>query len=284
MKQAKVFLIAPVIFVFFLNAYAINRSEMKNTIIGDNEELENTDTVHKDEITVLELRNYIMKEGARDRFINFFEENLLQPQIDGNASMPGQYRVKGDEDHFCWLRAFGNMKERSVFLNSFYYGALWKQFRATANSMIANNDNVHLLRPMVLNGDTIVAAPGIKKNQLLPKSGIAVVEFYTANQKLPVLLKLFSKNYLPLLKEVGVNDYSLWTSVLQENDFPQLPVFQDKNLLVTIGFYKDELEFTETMKKINAKMTEEVKSAWRDAITLQHTMILYPTEKTRALK
>lgn len=194
--------------------------------------------------------------------------------------MLGQYRVKGSEDSFFWIRAFRNMKERSSFLHSFYYGALWKQFRSTANSMLANNDNVHLLRPMELKGDTIVEVTGLNKHQLAARQGIAVVEFYTANQKLPLLLELFSKSYLPLLNEAGVNDYTLWTSVREENDFPQLPVFQDKNLLVTITFFKDELDFAEAMKKVNSSMPESVKDALRDAVTLKETMILYPTERS----
>jgi hypothetical protein len=238
------------------------------------------DTAGKGLVGVLELRNYIIKEGARDRFISFFEANLVKPQIDAHALMLGQYRVKGSEDNFFWVRAFGNMKERSSFLHSFYYGALWKQFRQTANSMLANNDNVHLLRPMEWRGDTIVGVAGLNKRQLVPKQGIAVVEFYTANQKLPLLLGLFSKNYLPLLKKAGVNDFTLWTSVREENDFPQLPVFQDKNLLVTITFFKDELAFIETIKKVSSNMPEEVKAALRDAITIKETMILYPTERS----
>jgi hypothetical protein len=237
------------------------------------------DTAGKDLVGVLELRNYIIKEGARDRFIDFFEANLVKPQIDAHALMLGQYRVKGSGDNFCWLRAFGNMKERSSFLHSFYYGALWKQFRPEANSMLANNDNVHLLRPMELKADTIVGVAGLDKHRLT-RQGIAVVEFYTANQKLPLLLELFSKNYLPLLKKAGVNDYTLWTSVQEQNDFPQLPVFQDKNLLVTITFFKDELVFTEAMKKVNSNMTEVVKAALRDAITLKEIMILYPTGRS----
>jgi hypothetical protein len=241
----------------------------------------NWDTAGKDLVGVLELRNYVIKEGARDRFISFFETNLVKPQMDAHALMLGQYRVKGSEDNFCWLRAFGNMKERSSFLHSFYYGALWKQFRSTANSMLANNDNVHLLRPMELKGDTIVGVAGIDTHKLMPRQGIAVVEFYTANQKLPLLLELFSRSYLPLLKEAGVNDYTLWTSVREENDFPQLPVFQDKNLLVTITFYKDELAFVEANKKVNSSMPEDVKAALRDAITIKEIMILYPTEKSK---
>jgi hypothetical protein len=238
------------------------------------------DTAGRDLVGILELRNYVIKEGARDRFISFFETNLVKPQIEAHALMLGQYGVKGSEDNFFWIRGFRNMKERSSFLHSFYYGALWKQFRSTANSMLANNDNVHLLRPMELKGDTIVGAGGLRKHQLTFRQGIAVIEFYTANQKLPLLLELFSKNYLPLLKKAGVNDYSLWTSVQEENDFPQLPVFQDKNLLVTITFFKDELVFAEAMNNVNSSMPESVKAALRDAITLKETMILYPTVRS----
>jgi len=107
-----------------------------------------------------------------------------------------------------------------------------------------------------------------------------VVEFFIANTKLDQLLKLFATKYLPLLKECGISDCSLWKSVLEENDFPRLPVFQDKNLLVTITFYKNELDYVETMKKIDSKITDDLKASLQDVITIKNTMILYPSEKT----
>ncbi|MEO7486725.1 MAG: hypothetical protein ABIU77_06470 [Ferruginibacter sp.] len=231
-------------------------------------------------IGVIELRNYVIKHGLRDKFIPYFEDNLIQPQEALKGYLLGRYRVKGADDNFCWIRGFSDMKARSSFLPAFYYGSAWKQHKAAANAMLANNDNVYLLHPLLLRNDSLELAKSINKSFLVPTKGIAIVEFYIANTKLDQLLKIFAKEYLPLLKQCGIYNYSLWTSVLEENDFPRLPVFQDKNLLVTITFYKNELGYKQAMKNVASKMTEDLKARLLDVITIKNTMILYPTDKT----
>lgn len=231
-------------------------------------------------IGVIELRNYVLKQGMRDSFINYFEENLIQSQWALKGYPLEQYRVKGYEDNFCWIRGFKNMQERSSFLPSFYFGPAWKQHKKVPNSLLANNDNVHLLSPVILQNDSLVSVNTIKSSSLIPKTGIVVIDFYTANTKLELLKKLFAKSFLPLLKTIGINDYTLWVSEPEPNDFPQLPVFQDKNLLVMITHFKNELDYSEATKTIASKISDSLKSDLQDAITIKNTLILYPTEKT----
>lgn len=228
-------------------------------------------------IGVIELRNYLMKEGTRDRFIEYYESNLVQPQSNLKGYTVGGYRVKDEENRFCWIRGFENMKSRSSFLPAFYYSDEWKKHRTTANSMLANNDNVYLLRPLKMQGDELVPADEIKAAQLLPDGGITVVDFYIANTKLNVLKELFAKEYLPLYDSCGVNNFSLWVSEEEVNDFPQLPVFQDKNLLVQISFYKNEPTYKEAVKKLASVTTKKLKAELLDAVTIHNSWILYPT-------
>jgi NIPSNAP len=233
-------------------------------------------------IGVLELRNYVLKPGRREAFTRLFEEDLIQPQEALHGYPLGQYRVKGNEDNFCWFRGFTSMKSRSSFLPSFYFGPVWKQYRTAANAMIVNNDNVYLLRPLVLQQDSLVPVKGIDRALLYPGNKMAVVDFYISNTKLDQLLKTFSRSYLAILDKCGIHSYSLWVSELEENDFPRLPVFQDKNLLVAITFYDNETDYAEKMKKVNSQIDEDLKTALEDGITLKHTLILYPTKKTMA--
>jgi hypothetical protein len=234
-------------------------------------------------VGLLELRNYVMQPGKRDAFINYFEENLITPQEKLNGYPIGEFKVKGQEDNLCWLRGFESFETRSKFLPAFYYGPDWKKHKSTANNMLANNDNVYLLRPLSLQNDTLLPVQSISSSKLQPGHRIAVVELYTANQKLPDLLKLFAKNYLPAVSKAGITDYTLWESELKENDFPRLPVFQDKNLLVMITFYDDELNYQEKTKKIKRQFDEAVNADLQNTITLKSTWILYPTENTSSL-
>jgi len=232
------------------------------------------------QIDVIELRNYVMKHGRRDTFIHFFEKNFIRSQDTLGGHILGRYRVSGRNDNFCWIRGFENMSVRSVFLPKFYKGLVWRQNRTAANGMLANNDNVYLLKPMKLDGDSVVKAGSVNSSVLSPKKGIAVVEFYVANSKLPHLLKLFDRSYQDKMKANGFGNFSVWTSEMQTNDFPQLPVFQDKNLMVVIAFFKNEKEYLAASRSLERSLSPDQKTDFEDTVTTKNTWVLYPTEKS----
>ena len=78
------------------------------------------------------------------------------------------------------------------------------------------------------------------------------------------------------MNAAGIRDKSFWISETTANDFIPLPVFQDKNLLVQISFYKDEITYQNKMKLISSGMTEEQKAEMADLVTLKNTLIVYP--------
>jgi len=190
----------------------------------------------------------------------------------------GQYKIKGAEDNFFWIRGFRDMGLRKKALNEFYHGIVWKQNRTAANSMIVNNDNVNLLKPLNVKDNSNETEFSFNTNWFLKEKGIAVVDFYTSNTKLDKLIEFVKKRYFPILVSVGVDNTSFWVSETSLNDFAVLPVFQDKNLLVQITFYKDELEYQTKMKFVDSKMSEEQKIDMGDLVTLKKTLIVYPTK------
>lgn len=233
----------------------------------------------KDSVGVIELRNYVMKHGKRDQFIPFFEQNFVTSQDTLHGHILGRYRVKGKNDNFCWIRGFENMHTRGVFLPAFYKGPVWHEHRNVANGMLANNDNVYLLKPLKLQGDSLVKC-SVMSGILAPKKGITVVQFFIANSKLPHLLQFFALHYLPNMRAAGFERFSLWDSEMQQNDFPQLPVFQDKNLLVVISFFNSQSDFRAAWQKLQQGLSTEQKDDIFDTITTHDTWILYPTEKS----
>jgi hypothetical protein len=234
------------------------------------------------DIKVLELRHYEVKSGTREKFITYFENNFIEPQNRLGGYIVGQYRVKGLEDNFFWMRGYTDMEGRSKFLPAFYFSPFWKQHRSVPNGMLLNNDNVHLLKPLTWEGSSLVEGKAINSAFLKSVKGFAVVDFYIANTKLKNLIEVFAKNYAPILRANGVDDYTIWISELTENDFPALPVFQDKNLLVTITFYKNELDYQEKLKTIAASVGTELNTELRGIITTKHTLLLYPTALSAA--
>lgn len=166
-------------------------------------------------INVLELRNYLLKPGQRDRFNAYFTEHFRESQAVRGGHVLGKFAVESEPDKFFWVRGFKNMKTRSAFLPDFYRGPVWKQFGPEANEMMIDSDEVYLLKPL-------------DDSQIFGTAGAVRIDYYFAKGETPArLIDVFSREDL--------KDTTLWVSELSENDFPALPVFQYENLLVAIG-------------------------------------------------
>lgn len=229
---------------------------------------------------MLELRNYVTRPGQRDKFISYFEMNFIASQNALGGYILGQFRVKGAEDNFFWMRGFNDMASRSRYLPAFYRGPFWKQYRDAANAMLLNNDNVYLLRPLSLSGETDDVV--VSSDEFGKKKGLVVVDYFIANTRLKELIEFFKSSYLPFLKANGTPEATAWVSELAENDFPALPAFQDKNLLVTITSYKDEAEYQRNLRRINADRNRKILMGLREIVTTRTTLVLYPTKNSFA--
>lgn len=227
-------------------------------------------------IAVLELRNYLLKPQKFEPFQKLFNEQFVGPMNDLGGHTVGQFRIEGERDRFVWMRGFENMRTRVKFLNDFYIASpAWKKYRAEANGMMINSDNVHLLRPLAENGKlTDVRSVGLK--DIEKKRAVVVVDFFVCNSSLEQVIELFRSKYLPHVKASGVSDTSLWVSEMAENDFPQLPVFQDRNLLVMMTAFQTEDEYRSKIKQLD-EPTSELKNKMLELITTRSRMRLYST-------
>lgn len=174
------------------------------------------------------------------------------------------------------MRGFSDMTSRKKALNEFYSGGIWKQYRSDANSMILNNDNVHLLKPLSIEQNSDDEEIFFDTDWFENRDRIAVVDFYISNTKLDKLIGFVRKQYASILLNAGIEKTSFWVSETKTIDFAGLPVFQDKNLLVQITFYKDEFEYEIKMRTIDSLLNDQQKSDLADLITLKHFLIIYP--------
>src|SRR4030095_6470055 len=212
-------------------------------------------------LTVVELRNYLLKPGTRERFIKYFEDHFLDSQH--GAHMLAPCRIKGESDRFFWIRGFEDMQLRLAFLRGFYeQGEVWKRFGPGANEMMVDSDHVHLLKP--LNAT-------FEWNELAKEAGVLLIDFYLAKKNhLDQLVGSFERDYLSCLK----NKPTLLISEMASNYFPRLPVIQDPNLLVVIDRYADESEY-----QLQSQLYLESKNRPRQFIADESKLILYPTVK-----
>jgi len=216
-------------------------------------------------MNIIELRNYLLKPGARDKFIEYFKDNFIDSQNALVACTPGLFRIKEEDDRFFWIRGFNNMQERSKFLPAFYGGEVWKEFGPSANDMMLEWHNVYLLKPVESSFHTVD-----KKQELW------VIDYYTSgNNQLDQLINLFKQTYIPFYHSRGINNISLWVSEMTENDFPKLPVYQQENLLVVITGYNNEAEYEGTVERFNSSEKESA-SQIQELVKTRNSLLLYP--------
>jgi hypothetical protein len=216
-------------------------------------------------LKVIELRNYLLKPGARERFTNYFEDHFLDSQNVLRGFVLGQFRIKGASDRFFWIRGFEDMQTRLTFLRRFYeQGEVWKQFGPGANEMMLDSDHVYLLKPL--------RSESFAYDEFAKGKGILVVESYFVKPNhRDELADLLQANPTPHLNNKPI----LCVSEISENDFPRLPVIQDENLLVAVTVFRDESDYQSHLTR-----SAGLKTRIKELITNEETLILNPTAKS----
>ncbi len=97
---------------------------------------------------VVELRQYTLHPGARDRLIGLFEREFVDSQEALGLQVLATFIDADDPDRFVWLRGFAGMPERRRGLEAFYGGPVWQRHREEANATMIDSDDVLLLRPL----------------------------------------------------------------------------------------------------------------------------------------
>ena len=134
---------------------------------------------------VIELRNYLIRDGMTRDFIRYFEEQFLFSQREAGMHVLGQFEVVGAPNRFVWIRGFEDMGARRQGLEGFYGGPFWQARRSEANGMILDSDEVHLLRPLaadaVLTGALALEERAVEPPGAVPsRTGLVAVDFHRA--------------------------------------------------------------------------------------------------------
>src|ERR1035438_909660 len=256
-KPLDSFLLLAMMILVSCKSISVNTSkQVKENIMTHNSQ-ENLE-----DINVLELRNYLLKPNLADTFSHYFHSRFVAPMNELGGYTLGEFKISGVNDRFVWLRGFTDMKTRVKFLNDFYINSpIWKEYGKGANEMMINSDNVYLLKPL-------------HKNVFLKTDKtFTVIDFYVCNSTIDKVIKLFDTEFIPFLKNINVQDISFWVSEMTENDFPRLPVFQDKNLLVRITNFQDKYEY-EAKQKVIENMPTMLKNSMQELITTHNNLLL----------
>ena len=174
---------------------------------------------------LIELRQYVIAPGKRDRMIELFDTHFATAQDELGLPILGQFRVHGDPDRLVWLRGLPDMASRPERLGAFYGGPVWAEFGAEAIGIVTGYDNVQLLHE---------AAPGSGVEVDLdarPAAGAGepcgLFSAVTYRLAAPAGADLVARCQARL----GDRMLGLYVSDPTPNNFPPLPIREGEHLL-----------------------------------------------------
>ena len=74
-----------------------------------------------------ELRQYKIRPGKMDEWIQFMEEEILPFQISKGMVVSGSYRGEEDDSVYIWMRRFESEEERERLYEAVYESDHWKE-------------------------------------------------------------------------------------------------------------------------------------------------------------
>ena len=201
-----------------------------------------------DSIGVLELRQYTVRSGMRDRLPALFREHFITAQEAVGARILGTFFDLDDPDRFVWLRGYRDIAMRGPALRAFYGGDVWKAQRDAANAAIIDSDNALLLR----------ALPGGTFSPEMLRDGVWRVSIsWLGRVDVAAFGRWFDENIVPLVGVCGANVLARYVTECEPNDFPALPL-RDESALIWFSRFPDaraEREFSAALAAT---------SGWRD--------------------
>lgn len=229
-------------------------------------------------IKSIELRNYTLLEGMRDKFSSYMDRIIIPRQGELGGYLMNAFSLNQANDHYVWIRGFASMQSRSKFMKDFYYSDYWKQNAAECNSMLVDSYDVHLLKPLILKGQAIDTTTGIRLGTLKKPEGVTIATYYVTKNKRKDLIKIMSDGYLDVLKKSGAEVLTLLISETQENDYTRQHVYQDPNLLVVLTHFKDAGAYEASLKLMPVITPDAVKKNLKDLLVSSDSQILYPLQ------
>ena len=240
---------------------------------------------------VIELRNYLIRDGMTDDFVRYFEEHFLFSQREAGMHVLGQFEVVGAPNRFVWIRGFKDMGARRQGLEGFYGGPVLAsppvrgqrhdprlRRGAPAPATRGRLDPHRRPGPRGAGDEPPGAVPS--------RTGLVAVDFYRAEPgMLDRLVALFEHRVRPALLEQGHQVLGHFVADLTPNDYPRLPVIQDPTLLVVLSAYRDAEHWTATRAEPDGDpwrtVLEEDHAGAADR-PRDHPMRLRPTARSSA--
>lgn len=229
---------------------------------------------------VVEFRRYLVKPGERQHFAQYFEAYFPEAFQQLGAIAAGSFFERENQAGFTLIRGFHTIDDRAIANAAFYYGPVWNEHRSTLNDLIADSDNVLLLRPLSpAQGIAILPAvdPVMEPNGA---QGVVVAQVFAVKAgELEAFAKAADATF-GKYRSAGAREAGVLVTLDVRNNFPQLPVRTDGPYLVWLGILRD----SQTLEKEFNPVTEDSRATLIATGLLRETpelIVLDPTPRSR---
>ncbi len=232
---------------------------------------------------VVELRQYTLQSGQRDRLIELFEREFIESQEMLGITLIGQFYDLDNPDRFVWLRGFPDMAARADALTAFYGGPVWQKHRRAANATMVDSDNVLLLRPARRGGSfALHEAARAPRDLHTARSAILVATIYYFDDAVEESFGTFFANSItPALIDAGAELLATFETEAAANNFPRLPVREGEHVFVSFARFDDQAAHERHLITL-AGMTQwpPLSMAIRQHVRRTETLRLAPTARS----
>jgi hypothetical protein len=202
---------------------------------------------------VVELRQYTLRPGTREPFIELFDNKFADPQEATGMTVIGEFRDLDRPDRFVWIRGFQDMLARATELADFYRGEVWHAHRDEANASIDDSGNVLLLESAspALRFNNIPARPSAADTH--SREGLVVVTLYYTKAANPGAFGTqFDKSLRRLAEANGALTLAAYVTCSQENNYPKLPVRGGEHIFVWVSTFMNADAYAAYQAKLTA--------------------------------
>jgi hypothetical protein len=235
---------------------------------------------HLDDFQVIEFRRYIVKEGEREHFAEYFESYFPEAFQQMGAIAFGQFLERKNPVGFTWIRGFKNSDARAIINAGFYYGPLWKEHRSIMNSLLVDSDDVLLLRPLDP-GHGIPVLPSVDPiKEGNGAQGVVVAQIFGVKPNKVDAFAQQAEATFASYRAAGAREAGVLVTLDAPNNFPQLPVRTDGPYLVWLGIVNDNKTLDQQLTPLAERSVQPL-SATGLLRTTPELVILDPTRRSR---
>jgi NIPSNAP len=237
-------------------------------------------TANLEDFSVIELRRYTIKEGEREHFAQYFDTYFPEAIEQAGMLVFGEFFERDNPVGFTWLRGYHSMDGRAIANAEFYFGPVWKEYKATMNNLLRDTDNVLLLRPLSPERGVMVLPMVDPVLEPSGAQGHVVAQIFPLKTDSVDAFVRLAESKFAAYKTAGIREAGMLVTLDVPNNFPQLSFRTDGPFLVWLGIVKDD-DALESRFNPLARSAVQSLSATGLLRGDPETVILDPTRRSR---